>query len=40
MVYKQSFANRDKLSDDSLKRGIIEKLTNPMKVKRILLFKL
>ena len=33
MTFNQSFANRDKLRDDSLRRGINEKLTNQIKLK-------
>ena len=33
MAYNQSFANRDKLSDNSLRRGMNEKLTNQIKLK-------
>ena len=40
MVNNRCFVNMNKLCDDSFRRGINKRMTNPMKLKETLLLKL
>ena len=40
MVNNQCFVNMNKLCDDSFRKGINKRMTNPMKLKETLLLKL